>query len=162
MAPVSCLSVVKNISQKVGLTVVTVSDFNERHLRGLEIGGDLNVVRIYNGLDLEEFEFHSPLERAPLVVAVGRLVEKKGFGDLIEACALLSRGGFEYRCRIVGGGALESELRARIEELGLQERVSMTGPLPQGESSKLHRYLNTFLVGFPDLLAGRFALENQS
>jgi len=117
-------------------TVVTVSDFNADHLRQLAGAGDANIVRIYNGLDLEAFEYKSPAERPPLIVAVGRLVEKKGFGDLIEACALMSRGGVEYLCRIVGAGPLEPALRGRIEELSLQGQIAMTGPLPQNEIRK--------------------------
>ena len=114
--------------------VVTVSDYHLDHLR--QAFGPLatHVQRIYNGLDLEEYPYASPRDRPPVILAVGRLVEKKGFADLIDACALLARRpGREFRCRIVGVGALEAPLRAQIERLGLQDRVELTGPLPQGD-----------------------------
>jgi glycosyltransferase involved in cell wall biosynthesis len=114
--------------------VVTISDYHLDYLR--QTFGPLaeHVQRIYNGLDLEEFPYASPRDRPPVILAVGRLVEKKGFADLIEACALLARRpGRDFRCRIVGAGALEADLRAHIERLGLQGRVELTGPLPQRE-----------------------------
>ena len=116
--------------------VVTVSDYNARHLHRLARGSDPNIVRIYNGLDLDTFDFQSPLERPPLVVGVGRLVEKKGFVDLIDACASMAQAGRRFRCRIIGTGPLEPALRAQIGKLGLEDRVSLTGPLPQHEMRK--------------------------
>src|SRR5204863_2612439 len=60
---------------------VTVSDYNKRHLAGLAPGS--RVLRIYHGLDLERFRANGHgVARPPLVLAVGRLVEKKGFGIL--------------------------------------------------------------------------------
>jgi glycosyltransferase involved in cell wall biosynthesis len=113
--------------------VVTVSDYHLDYLR--RTFGPLagHVQRIYNGLDLDEFPYVSPHDRPPVILAVGRLVEKKGFADLIDACGLLARRGRDFRCRIVGAGALEADLRAQIERLGLQGLVELIGPLPQGE-----------------------------
>jgi glycosyltransferase involved in cell wall biosynthesis len=109
---------------------VTVSDFNRRHLADLNGGGAL--FRIYNGLDLEQFSPNDRVpERPPLVLAVGRLIEKKGFADLIRACALLSGEGREFRCRIVGKGPLRDALCELIQELGLEERVELAGPMPR-------------------------------
>ncbi|MBW2292085.1 MAG: glycosyltransferase [Deltaproteobacteria bacterium] len=113
--------------------VVTVSDYNARHLRRLAGDAAPNIVRIYNGIDLDAFGFHSPVDRPPLVVGVGRLVEKKGFEDLIEACALMSKDGRRFRCRIIGAGPLEQTLRRQVEALRLSDRVTLTGPLPQQE-----------------------------
>lgn len=111
--------------------VVTVSDYNLNHLR--ERFGDVPVERIYNGLDLDDFPYRSPADRPPRIVAVGRLVEKKGFVDLIDACSLLVERGRKLDCQLIGGGELEAELRERIAARGLQRRVELTGPLPQRE-----------------------------
>jgi glycosyltransferase involved in cell wall biosynthesis len=62
---------------------------------------------------------------------VGRLVEKKGFPDLLRACALLRGRGVEFGCDIVGGGLLDATLRGMIEELGLGDCVVMHGPQQQ-------------------------------
>jgi glycosyltransferase involved in cell wall biosynthesis len=113
--------------------VVAVSDYHLDYLR--QTLGPLagRVQRIYNGLDLEEFPYTAPRDRPPVILAVGRLVEKKGFADLVEACALLARRGRPFRCRIVGAGELEADLRAQVVRLGLQGSVELAGPLPQGE-----------------------------
>jgi len=116
--------------------VVTISDFHLEYLRSTYGVLASQVQRIYNGLDLEEFPYRTPKDRPARILAVGRLVEKKGFAYLIEACGLLAQGGQDFACRIVGQGPLQSALADRIKELGLQERVRLSGPLPQGEVIK--------------------------
>jgi glycosyltransferase involved in cell wall biosynthesis len=111
--------------------VATVSDYNEEYLRERYGPSAACVRRIYNGLDLERFPYFEPRERPPRILAVGRLVEKKGFADLVDACRILAERGCDFGCEIVGAGPLESELRARIDRLELSERVELTGPRPQ-------------------------------
>jgi glycosyltransferase involved in cell wall biosynthesis len=113
--------------------VVTVSDYHLDYLRQTYGPLAARVQRIYNGLDLEEFLYRPPHDRPPVILAVGRLVAKKGFADLVEACALLAARGRPFRCRIIGDGLLRTDLRAQVERLGLQGRVELAGPLPQGE-----------------------------
>ncbi len=113
--------------------VVTVSDYNLEYLRDAYGPAAERVRRVYNGLDLERFPYHSPRERPPLIVAVGRLVEKKGFADLISACDVLRKRGVEFGCRIIGLGEQEAELRGLISGLGLDGRVELLGPRPQSE-----------------------------
>ena len=110
---------------------VTVSDFNLRHLRTTYGEDAARVVRVYNGLDLERFAYRPADDRPPVVAAVGRLVEKKGFDDLLEAVAVLVRSGRRISVDLVGTGPLEGALRAKVAHLGLQDVVRMPGPLPQ-------------------------------
>jgi len=117
--------------------VVTVCDYSVAHLKAAFGTTAARVLRVYNGLDIEEFQYVSPHDRPPRIVAVGRLVEKKGFGDLIEACARLVADGQRFECLIIGAGELEPELRARIERLDLRETVRLTGPQPQPEVNRL-------------------------
>jgi glycosyltransferase involved in cell wall biosynthesis len=113
--------------------VVTISDFHLDYLRNTYGVLAAHVRRIYNGLDLEEFPYKSPGDRPPVILAVGRLIEKKGFADLIDACHLLSARNCQFLCRIIGTGVLKADLIAQLENLGLQERVELVGPLPQKE-----------------------------
>jgi colanic acid/amylovoran biosynthesis glycosyltransferase len=118
---------------------VTVSDYNVNYLaalRGPTDGADLSgpgrLVRIYNGLDLRQFSPRDTVpDSPPLVLGVGRLVEKKGFADLIRACQVLRTVGCQFRCLIVGKGPLEPALRAMIHELGLTDRVELGGAMPR-------------------------------
>jgi colanic acid/amylovoran biosynthesis glycosyltransferase len=111
--------------------VVTVSEFNVTHLRSVCPGVTERLHRVYNGLDLERFPFTSPATRMPRIVGIGRLVEKKGFGDLLAACALLAAEGRRFECRIVGAGALDAQLRSTAERLGLEDVVTFVGPVSQ-------------------------------
>jgi glycosyltransferase involved in cell wall biosynthesis len=124
--------------------VVTVSDYNCRYLA--ERFGDAvaGVRRIYNGLELAEFTYRPPRESTNTVVAVGRLVEKKGFADLIEACAILARRGRRLQCRIVGEGELEGDLRQRIAAAGAEAVVQLVGPRPQAEVIRIVQAASVF------------------
>lgn len=126
---------------------VTVSDFNLRHLEALlaaDGGEPARIVRLYNGLDLQRFGFRpaSPAasvgDEAPLILGVGRLVEKKGFDDLVHACGLLRDQGRSFRCLIAGKGEDQGALRGLIGRLGLEDRVQLPGPLPREDLLDLY------------------------
>jgi glycosyltransferase involved in cell wall biosynthesis len=119
--------------------VITVSDYNLEYLRERYGEAAARVRRIYNGIDLERFPYSAPRDRPPMVVYVGRLVEKKGLADLIDACALLAGRGKTLECGIVGAGELETELRERIARLGVGSTVRLLGPRPQAEVIRLIR-----------------------
>src|SRR2546430_2683756 len=100
--------------------IVTETDYAARFLRERFSHRDDHVHRIYNGLDLAEFGRADFSSIPPLIIAVGRLIPKKGFGYLIHACALLAQRGTSFRCEIIGEGPLENQLRGQIDELCLQ------------------------------------------
>lgn len=121
----------RNLALKIAEApaVVTVSDFNRTYLSD-RFGRD--VTRIYNGMDLAGFRWQAPRSDATEIVAVGRLVEKKGFHILIEALRILQSQGITPPCRIIGGGEMRAELAAQIEASGLRN-ITLAGPLPQSE-----------------------------
>lgn len=113
--------------------VVTVSDFGLRFLQEKYPDDAAKVHRVYNGIDLERFQRADFSGSPPLVLAIGRLIEKKGFQDLIEAVRLLRDREVEFRCQIIGEGPLEPALREQITAAGLTSALLLTGPLPQNE-----------------------------
>lgn len=110
------------------LFVVAVSDYSRRLLA--ERFPRARVVRVYNGMRLDSALPPAPVS-PPLLVAVGRLVEKKGYPVLIEACRLLRGRGIDFRCEIIGEGPMEAALRAQIGELA--DFVSLSGARTQPE-----------------------------
>jgi glycosyltransferase involved in cell wall biosynthesis len=116
---------------------VTVSDFNLAYLREAYGPAADRVERLYNGLDLDSFAYSAPVDRPPVVVAVGRLVEKKGFADLLDAMALLSRRGVHAHCVIVGTGEQETRLLERASALKLGGTVAFAGGLHQHRVKEL-------------------------
>lgn len=112
-------------------TVVTVSRFNIDYLTDAFGKSAGNLKLVYNGLDLNKFPYKPPATRERLILGVGRLVEKKGFEYLVEACDILNRSGEKFRCEIIGAGALADALRDRIRDLGLEDSVELLGAMPQ-------------------------------
>lgn len=149
--------------------VVTVSDYNEAHLA--TVAPHAPVTRIYNGLDLDQFTPNGTHPDAtPLVLAVGRLVEKKGFDDLIRASTILKKKGIAFQCKIVGTGSEERKLRDMIQELDVQDMVTLTGPMPREELVGLYPRASVFVApcvvgsdgnrdGLPTVLIEAMALQ---
>jgi len=118
--------------------VVTETDYAKKFLQERFPDRADKIYRIYNGLNLAEFRRADFSSASPTIIAVGRLIDKKGFADLIHACRSLVERGKSFRCEIFGEGPLEEKLRRQIEELKLQNCVELPGPKPQHE---IKRYL---------------------
>jgi len=104
------------------------------------------VHRIYNGLDLERFRYRESAPSDPLILSVGRAVEKKGFVYLIQACRLLKRRGVPFTCKIIGTGILQESLSRLIFDLDLEDQVRLLGPLPQEELIAHYRQAAIFCL----------------
>jgi glycogen synthase len=109
---------------------------------------DLPYSVVPNGVDLELFhpapaprEFPTGTIRC---LAVARLIERKGLGDLIRAMALLERGRFQLD--IVGGGADERALRDVATAGGVADEVRFLGPLPRAEVARRYREADLFTL----------------
>ena len=128
--------------------VITVSDYNRRylaHLAGEDSG--CKVLRLYNGIDLNRFQSDPLAHREPgLILSVGRLVEKKGFRHLVEACRGLKDAGCRFRCLIVGSGPEQNSLSRQIAVLGLKDHVTLLRAQPQGRVLELMREASVFVL----------------
>lgn len=113
--------------------IVTVSDYAAGLLKDRYRERATKVYRIYNGVDFSRFHPADFGSGIPAIISVGRLIEKKGFADLIAACRLLQPRGRELRCEIIGEGPLEAALQAQIAEAGLQSAVKLIGPQTQSQ-----------------------------
>ena len=72
-------------------------------------------------------------DNVPLVIAVGRLVKKKGFEYLIDAAATLTTLQPDLRVVIAGEGDLDTSLRARARAAGLATTVRFPGVVSHGD-----------------------------
>jgi glycosyltransferase involved in cell wall biosynthesis len=112
--------------------VITVAEFNRQVVlkKSPELKED-DTSLIPCSIDLTEFEPTRPKEEhtPTAIIAVGRLVEKKGLQYLVQACQFLEAEGVLFRCTIIGGGtaAAERELKQLIRESGLDERFTLKG-----------------------------------
>jgi glycosyltransferase involved in cell wall biosynthesis len=126
--------------------IITETDYAARFLRERFSHRTDRIHRIYNGLDLSEFTRADFSSNPPLIIAVGRLIRKKGFSDLIRACALLNERGKSFRCEIIGEGPLEDELRRQIDELRLENIVVLAGAKPQTRLRRRLAAANVFVL----------------
>jgi len=114
-------------------TAIAVSDYASNFLKGRFPQSAGKIHRVYNGLDLSKFQRATFSNAIPTVVAIGRLIDKKGFADLVRACELLKKRGRDFRCQIIGEGPLRSELNVQVAERELKSHVSLSGPKAQKE-----------------------------
>ena len=127
----------------------TCTGFGAKHLQGLS-DTPTRVDLVYHGLDLARFP--APPERnlraagAPFhMMSVGRLVEKKGFDNLIDALALLPPT-LNWHWTHIGGGALDAVMRQRAEALGITDRITWRGACDQPEVIDAMRAADLFVL----------------
>lgn len=120
-----------NLAEKLEHAAVafTVCDYNARHLRALAPRARIETVLM--GVDPLAFARRAPLPGGRTVLAVGRLVEKKGFAVLAQAARALP----DVRVRVVGEGPLRAELEAQgtLELLGARTPDEVRALLEQAD-----------------------------
>jgi glycosyltransferase involved in cell wall biosynthesis len=128
--------------------IVTCCQANVDYIDRVTGGVGSPVHLIYHGADLGLFQPAPRLEAhaIPLIVSVGRLVEKKGFDDLLRACALLAARGHKFRCEIYGDGPCLGELRALCDRLELTETVDFCGPRTERELARVYQRADVFAL----------------
>lgn len=123
--------------------LTTCTSHGAEHLRHITGSSDeaAKVHLHYHGLDLERFaprqterpENNGADVNQPVsLVSVGRLVEKKGYSDVLEALALLPPD-LPWQLTHIGGGPLAKALAEQAERLGLTERIDWQGRQPQAK-----------------------------
>lgn len=127
--------------------VITVSDYNRRHLAQLAgNGAAAKIHRLYNGIDLARFSPSMQQRESARFLAVGRLVEKKGFRHLVEACRILKSQHRRFSCQIVGRGPDRERLQDQITAAGLDACVSLIDAMPQERLVALMQEASTVVL----------------
>ena len=111
----------------------------------VELGVPPEKIRVIgNGVDAHRFE---PMERraardklglprdAPMIVAVGALIPRKGYQFLLPALAAMAPRYPALRLYIVGEGDFRAELENMARRLSLDDRVFLVGSRPNEELS---------------------------
>lgn len=130
--------------------VVVISEHNRNRL--LKIAGGMNRSKIHvvhMGVDVTKF--HSQVSRRglakePLILSVGRFVEKKGHEYLVEAARILRDRGYRFTCLVVGGGPCHGHLQSLIRERALEEYVVLKGPTSNEEVRELLKKADVFCL----------------
>ena len=110
--------------------IIAVSNFGADYIREKFPEAAKRVYRVYNGVDVEQFQ-PAKFDEPPLILSIGRLISKKGFDILIDACAILRERRLDFQCEIIGEGPLQRELQARIDQHHLAGRLTLAGSKAQ-------------------------------
>ena len=143
--------------------VATVSDHSGDWMRKRFPKDAGKIHRVFNGIDLDGFPLSPGASAQGIgsrqIVSIGRLIEKKGFADLIDACAILRDRKIAFTCKIIGEGPLEEALREAISSKDLKERVVLAGSLP---SSEIHTLLlqDTHVFALPCVVEQDGGMDN--
>lgn len=153
--------------------VVTCTGANQAYLSQL-CEGSRPVHTIYHGLDTRVFKAATRDERheeKPIILSVGRFVEKKGFIHLVKACKILKDKGYDFQCRIVGEADEQTEvIETLIRELELQGHLCIEGGVTQEALRAIYNECSIFVLpcqivnngdrdGIPNVLVEAMAME---
>jgi glycosyltransferase involved in cell wall biosynthesis len=126
--------------------VVTCTGHNAAYLEQVVGGRPASLHVLYHGTDLRRFNPAGRALQPGRILSVGRLVPKKGYGDLLAALHLLAGEGMLFRCDIYGGGPMRAQLADRISELSLVDRVILHGARLQDEILGALRHAAVFAL----------------
>lgn len=118
-----------------------------------DVAGQLRAVGaspilVPHGVDLGSFAPYPRVADGRVeLLAVGRLVAKKGFDVLLDAVRLLD---FEWRLCIVGDGPLLNQLQATARDSGVGERVEFLGARTHADLPSLYRRAD--IVAVPSVI----------
>jgi len=125
-----------------------ISEWHRSFYHDLVLLDDDRLPIVRCGVDVDAF---APAERragegALRVLAVGRLVKKKGFDVLIDAMTKLREAGSNVQCRIVGEGPERAALDTLVRARGVADRVSLMGVKSNDEVRCLMRDADLFVL----------------
>jgi glycosyltransferase involved in cell wall biosynthesis len=129
--------------------IATVTEANRRRLEAILTEPE-RVQVVPNAVDVHRLAPRpaSP-RRSRTILCVARLVEKKGIGDLVEACAHLVRTDRPVRLEVVGDGPQRPTLEAAATRLG----VSATFHGALSHENVLARYREASIFCLPCVVA---------
>ncbi|WP_082065438.1 glycosyltransferase family 4 protein [Aliterella atlantica] len=81
---------------------------------------------------------HNIPDDAVVILSVGRLVRRKGFDRVIATLPQLLAQNLDVYYLICGRGAMESELKALVQQLGVEQRTIFAGYVPDDRLSSYY------------------------
>jgi len=80
------------------------------------------------------------------LLSIGRMVPKKGFPVLLQACRILAAQGLDFHLTLAGDGPQSRELHELVQEYGLSERVTFPGFVPHRRVPALFHRADLFIM----------------
>ncbi len=116
----------------------------------LKIVPDLKITVINHGVDSAKFQVPSYKSQVtsyqPYILSVGALKPRKGFEYSIRAFAEVSKQLPDLKYAIVGNGPESKNLKFKIKNLKLENRVIFLASLSEGELIELYQNAELFIL----------------
>jgi phosphatidylinositol alpha-mannosyltransferase len=90
-----------------------------------------------NVVDIERFRSVATKKKTRDILFFGRLVQRKGARELIEAFNILQQHDAKVRLSIAGRGPMEQELKELCDKYGISEKVEFLGFVEESEKANL-------------------------
>jgi colanic acid/amylovoran biosynthesis glycosyltransferase len=128
--------------------VVTISEFNRQYLIKHHALASEKCHVIHCGIDpMQFFNENVPMDnQPPVILSIGRLVEKKGFDILLRGVEKLVAAGIKLNVKIIGDGPLKNDLKQLRAALGLEHQVQFLGSLPHDAVKKELKTCDIFVL----------------
>lgn len=130
--------------------VVTCTRYNQRFLRILGGRTSSPVLCVYHGINLDFFSGPAaPRASGPCwrVLTVARFTPKKGLDLVIRAMALLRDRGIRFHHTIIGDGDDRAQLQDLIQELDMENQITLAGTLAHEAVLAYYRRADLFVLG---------------
>jgi glycosyltransferase involved in cell wall biosynthesis len=158
--------------------IMTCTEYNYNFMRALPQVHKDKINQVYHGINLENFKPNALLQDGDVIpqaslsrfFSVGRLVPKKGYGDIFLALQMLKNKGFSFSYDIYGAGELKKELHQLRAKLGLEKEIIFHDVTTHPEIIKRMQNKGIFICGsrlgedgdrdgIPNTLAEAMAME---
>ncbi|HND35614.1 MAG TPA: glycosyltransferase family 4 protein, partial [Nitrosomonas sp.] len=129
--------------------VTTCTKTNHDYLTALH-DENCPIHAVYHGINTKKFIPRTNYQLnvgQPLILAVGRHVEKKGFVYLIEACAKLHLANIDFQCLIIGESGDQTDMiKTTIQNKKLESQVVLRNAVTQEELRELYQQATIFAL----------------
>jgi glycosyltransferase involved in cell wall biosynthesis len=152
--------------------VVTCTRYNKQYICDHYPKVDSDKVHvIYHGVDFRYLTPGAKRRRDKLtILAVGRLVPKKGLRVLVSACKILKERNIPFRCLIIGDGPERGSLELHSRLNHVNDRVQFVGSVAPRDVMKYYGEADVFVLpcvvdgngdrdGIPNVIAEAMAMK---
>ncbi|HWH94547.1 MAG TPA: glycosyltransferase family 4 protein [Baekduia sp.] len=138
--------------------IITLSAFMRDEVAALDAPAGARVTQVPGGIDTTRFtpdgsavEHPWATGDGPLLFTARRLVPRTGVGELVEAMPEILTQVPGARLVIAGAGALAGRIAARVDALGLRERVLLAGRVSDGDLLGWYRAADLVVIPTQEL-----------
>jgi glycosyltransferase involved in cell wall biosynthesis len=131
---------IERLAMRLPDAIIAASPQTEERLRRV-LGSDTPISTVPNGIDLGAIRAAYPEADPADLVVVGRLIEHKRVGMVLDVVSRLHASGPPVTCRIIGDGPERAALQEQARALGIASSVEFRADV--GEQKELYALLKS-------------------